>query len=159
MAMIVQALEEKGADLSEIKFEVFDRGTLRNIAHGMLRPKLALSFMSRRRIVKQLAALPVLDQERVETDAELEVLEVAESGERDVRMVRPSQMTDTQAGQVFGAGRILESDCQTYRPPANNGNRCTSPVFVDKKHKLLIVSGNNVKFRRKELLEYAQQLL
>jgi hypothetical protein len=134
LAWIVRLLEERGDDLSGLRFSLIPH--LRRIAYGQLLPELLVRFGSHPSLLRRVSLLPIPDQKRLveRQSVELAVLVIdPENGEVPVytkREADPGKLLGPQIFQVFGPDRLRSyaeqclflDDARTRTPP-------TSPVL------------------------------
>lgn len=158
MACILRRLEELGDDLASLNTPWLE--DLRRVAYGQLVPNALLIGTRHRRLFNAVRSLPLPDQSRVVADEPMPVVVHREGVGPEPRMVPPSKMEDWQIRQVFTKGHIrseVEQVNYLDNPKRRRGAARNLGVLVDRKHRRLIVSGENIEITAAQMAEYLRE--
>ena len=103
-ALIVQELERRGVDLSELRLSLLP--TLRLIGSGQLAPEAAVRFLGRPQLMGVVSRLPVADQRSLGDGAPVALAVRHPDGAIGHRLGDPLHLQRDQIHQVFGPDRI-----------------------------------------------------
>lgn len=157
LALILRQKEERGHDLASLKIGML--GYLRKIAYGQLLPDVVARFGSHPGVLRRIATLPLPDQRRCLDDEGIKV--ALWDGEKiGHRICDPTSLSPAELKQVFAADHVRAPDEQVawIRRQPINPRRAATPVTVDKKHREIVVTGENVRISREQLLMYLASL-
>ena len=111
LALVVQALETKGEDVSELRVPLLTY--LRRIATGQLLPGVVARFAENPALVRKVEQLPVTDQERLADGQPVQLVVRGANGEPWThRLADPSKLDAAQRGQVFAADHLRSAEEQ-----------------------------------------------
>lgn len=135
MAAIVRLLEERGEDMSDLRFGLLQY--LRKIAFGQLLPEVVVKFQSSPLLMGRVAALPIPEQERVVNRGEITVVLIRDGGEIDRRLVPATSLSQSEIRQVFAPNHMRNEGEQVSwlrerRPKKEAGEQVKRPIKIQR---------------------------
>lgn len=145
LAWIVRTLEERGEDLSNIRYSLLPY--VRQIAHDQILPEIVVRFGRSPLALQLISTLPLPDQRTIAAGKELKLVVARDSGGAYThRLVDPLLLGRDQLRQLFGPEGIrdeaeqvawLESRAKPKAP--RPGMERHGRIKIDRKHKTIRV--------------------
>lgn len=104
MAAIIRLLEEKGEDLSDLRFGLMTH--LRRVAYGQVIPDVIVKYQGYPMLLDRIASLPLPDQRSLSSGGLVKLAVLNTGVGVDYREVDPTLMTREEIHQAFSRGAL-----------------------------------------------------
>lgn len=143
LALIVQVLENRGEDLSELRIGLIHH--LRRIASGQVLPEVVVRFSGSPALLNIVSRLPLTEQQDLASGQPVRLVVPTPEGGYTHRLADPLLLTREQMTQVFAmdhrredSEQILFLEARRLTPPKEKP-KVIGKIKVDRKNKTLYV--------------------